>query len=218
MNTLLAKTLALGALAFTAAASQAAVLTYGTFTGTTPDTTQNVDTIGSLGGFMVGITATHSTTYTLTGASFSISADGTRTARLRVYTEAGLGGAALATISGVTPAGTGSVTTFSGLNIAMTSGTTYWLVVDAGAGTGSLFAHSAAGADTASGATALSFAGARTTDASDTLTLANTTAFGGSDIPNFSVTVPEPHEYAMVAGLGLCAFAAYRRRNARVTA
>jgi hypothetical protein len=37
---------------------------------------------------------------------------------------------------------------------------------------------------------------------------------------NFAIytTVPEPREYALIAGVGLCAFAAYRRRNSVVKA
>lgn len=227
MNTLLTKTLALGALAFTTAASQAAVLTYGTFTGTTPDTTDQVDSFTGLGGFAVGFSVTHSTTYTLSSASFSLARDTTpganRNVRLRIFSGAlqGDGGTVVFTSSAIAPAGTSTVTTFSGINVTLTSGTTYWLTVDASGGTtGSILAYSAAGTDTAagSGGGSYTFAGARTTDSSDTFSTANTTAFTGSNIPNFSVTVPEPHEYAMVAGLGLCAFAAYRRRSTRAVA
>ncbi len=94
--------------------------------------------------------------------------------------------------------------------ITLNANTPYWLVIDASAG----------GFGWQYGSTLVPLSGDSTHDASPYRTsIDNGTTYSiGSHAASFeidgTVVVPEPHEYAMVAGMGLLAFGFWRRRMA----
>lgn len=189
--------------------SNAAVLTYGNFTGADPDSSETKATIGLNGGALaIGFTMNRPAN-TLSSFSIDLSRSGNSDARFRVY-QGSPGGTLLYTSPNMGLSTGAAIRTFGGLNIALAVGQTYWLVIDANNGTGSTRVHSAAGNNVPSANVNLSMVGYRvyTDEALTTHTGTVTT-----DFPNFSITIPEPHEYALVAGVALSLFAVYRRRS-----
>lgn len=127
------------------------------------------------------------------------------------------------TIDGSTPLGTAVSTVKYNASggFTLTAGTTYWIVVENGGDENFstiTWSKESGGGEAVLGAGA-SYVGAARNSKSD-LSGTYTQAVSTSILPNFAVyaTVPEPHEYALIAGLGLVGFAAYRRRFQRATA
>lgn len=105
--------------------------------------------------------------------------------------------------------------------VTLTAGANYWLVVDNAAGAGfSQVTWAREGAGDGGGQPVVGRTVVNELQNSNDDWTGTTTDPSGTRMPNFAIysTVPEPHEYALVAGLGLCGFAAYRRRSQRATA
>lgn len=189
--------------------SNAAVLTYGNFTGSNPDSSETKATLGLNGGALAIGFVVNNPGYTLSSFSIDLSRSGNSRARFRVY-RGSPGGTLLFTSPNTMLNTTATIQTFSGLNVSLSSGQTYWLVIDANQQNGSTRVHSATGNQLPTGTANLSMVGYRvyTTEA-----LTSHTGTVTTDFPNFSVTVPEPHEYALVAAISLSLFAVYRRRS-----
>lgn len=212
MKTLIRQTLWLTLMILGSVTGRSAVLTYSNFTGADPDSSETKATFGSNSGALaIGFTVNQAY-YSLSSFSIDLAATtgASTTARFRLYANAP-GGAALTTQSFTltTAKDVASLVTFTGYSVALTMGTTYWLVVDTTSGSAATL--SAAGNQLPTGTANLSYAGYRVYN--ETLT-----SFTGgtvmTDAPNFAITVPEPREYTLVAGIGLVIFALYRKRRA----
>lgn len=207
---------ALCALALSLVSARAAVLTYGNFTVADPDSSETKATFNPTGGALALAFRPNAGGYTLSQASFDLARNNnaSTTARLRIYEGASAGSLASLTLratvslSITTAADAASILNFTGLNVSLTQNQTYWLVVDSTQGTVSV--RSAAGNNLPSGTANITALGYRVYN--EALTTFSQTVV--SDYPNFQITVPEPHEYALVAGIGLCLFAMYRRKIA----
>lgn len=196
------------------AQAKAAVLTHGNFTVQDPDSSEAKATFNPTGGALALAFRPNAPNYTLSSVSFDLmrTVNGNTTARLRVFEGASAGRIDTLplldteSMSITTARNVAGIVTFSGLNISLASGQTYWLVVDSTQGT--LSVRSAAGNQLPTGTANITPLGYRVY--SENLRTFSQTVV--SDYPNFQITVPEPHEYALVAGVGLCLFAVYRRK------
>lgn len=230
MNNLLKSAIFLGATVATLSSSHAAVLLFGnnngvdTFADNSGTFATPVNFTGTRAlGFQTGGTAyfldhfsvplrRSSATATLNISVWSGTSSAPTTEVLS-YAQMTQGGGAIATGNSlVTP----TVLTFTpNSQFTLAANTHYWIVLQNDAGAASTitwFRAASSVSPTASNGSAYTY------DAAFTSSGDNATGTVGTppaNIGNFAVygtVVPEPHEYAMVAGLGLCAFGVYRRR------
>jgi hypothetical protein len=155
-------------------------------------------------GFTVGSSST-----TLTDIGFELTATGGNPVVLLFNDSTGNPGSVLDTLS-VSGSGTAWTATPSATTYPLAASTAYWVVVEGTASVSGNWYYSS----------------------TDTYTLNNGTTFGGTRVKNGANSwglssgglgpnqyagmnvnvVPEPHQYAMLAGLGLIGFAALRRK------
>ena len=235
MKNLIAGAVSLGAVAFLGQSANAQVLAIGnnnssgdtspvTFSGVATSTGANLQIDGvTAAGFTTGSTA-----LTLSSIDLSVKRGatlGNSAVRVRLFTGTGSApttdtGLTFSISNGATLATTGSVfaMTPSSGSFSLAANTSYWIVLDNSETSGTTtIAWSATGAGGTSAVaqhgSGYTYAGAYGNSKDD---LSGSTSTP-SNIPNFAVfttaSVPEPHEYALVAGLGLCAFGVYRRRS-----
>lgn len=230
MKNLIAGAFSFGAVALLGQSTHAQVLAIGNNNSsgdTSPVTFSSNGTItgGNLG--TQGVTAagftTGSTALTLSSFDLGIKRGITAGAsvRVRLYT----GNSAPTTDTGLSFTLSGTLSQSGSVFVAtptttftLAATTTYWIVLDNAQSSGTTTLGWAA--TSASGTTAVAqhgsgytYAGAYGNPQDDLSGVASSP----TAIPNFAVftttSVPEPHEYALIAGLGLCAFGVYRRRS-----
>jgi hypothetical protein len=218
MNTLLKNAVCLGAATFAMHTAQAQLLLFGNATGPDTFTSSDPDGVGGsfgngeqrAGGFTTGGTA-----FTLDHVAIAMAAEGANasTVSVSIYSDnAGTPDTSIFTLSASTSVTSASANTFTfgGGGFTLNAGTTYWLVVENTGGGSILWNKSDGGNGTTptaangsgynnEGFQANFFGWSPTTD--------------NGNIAVYTTAVPEPREYALIAGVGLCAFAAYRRRN-----
>ncbi len=222
MKSLALKSICLGATIAAFPSLHAQVLVFGNSTSASyTDVFESaVGTAGAMGtGFLTGGTA-----LTLHSINVTVQRSSTQaTIRARIFTDTDFNevpdttGFTTLTISGSQPgAGATAVVTFTG-SMTLAANTQYYIVIENSGigGTVTWLKDSAGNATTptASGGSGYTAQGS-ITSTSDTFASGNTASTQSpSFLLNSTAAVPEPHEYALIAGLGLCGFAVYRRRS-----
>lgn len=213
MNTLLRSALCIGATLAGLQVSQAQVLVFGNAPFSTDGSAFDGGTFEATS---AGYGYTPGSTFTLDHIDLQLSTlSGSPTVTMQLYTGTGSPSGAAESVAFTINQAVGALDTYTFTptsTVNLSAGTTYWIAISTTGG--DVNWHTSDGV----GGTAPSGDG---TPAGGWVNYEGTVLTGGTggeartDNPNFAVyaaPVPEPHEYALIAGLGLCGFAVVRRR------